>query len=173
MAQVAMPSRFTAVRLLVIFLSIGTTMLQRAGAFTGGSTSLTPFEECGEEQAICDLDAECTECSTTTDVAEVQDCLEGYSEEYNSATTSTCEALSAIACCFDAVSDNDCISNYAFEDLVLCEMSAQLSEAGGGECTTITCNGARRAYGFPLCAALSVALGIVLLVAMPYSGMAM
>ena len=87
---------------------------------------------CGEKARACQLDRTCQECripANEQEQAAWDTCISGY--EFRA----TCSALSATACCFDELSTNACLLNYAFKAYSTCLLSA----VSGSECTSLSC----------------------------------
>lgn len=88
--------------------------------------------ECGSELEACAANRECQECRIQASSEEQEDwetCLAPY------AYTSTCSALSAEACCLDALSTNNCLENAYFVAHSTCVVRALSDE----ECTNLSC----------------------------------
>ncbi|CAM9495258.1 unnamed protein product [Ectocarpus fasciculatus] len=126
-------SRSTAARTLLLIFAVTTRTLQHAGATTTSSS------DCGLED--CLADDVCSACVTGV-VAE--DTVEEYTEclsTTESGTTDLCVVLSAVPCCQDSISDNDCFENDDFVSFHECTLSlASLEVDGQDECTAITCS---------------------------------
>ncbi|CAN0165380.1 unnamed protein product [Scytosiphon promiscuus] len=176
MGSAAMNLRLAASRSLMIFFAITTSLV----AYTDAVTSST---ECADEGQACYIsDTVCSACMMEYDTDQFAECYEDAFSSFISditAAENACEVGSLIACCVDAASTNDCMSNDAFVDLNLCIYSLAATNSGSSEeCTTLTCsevdgvddpevlgaNGAFRADVFSVRALLSFALGVSMFV---------
>eukprot|EP00903_Cladosiphon_okamuranus_P012425 g11641.t1 len=87
---------------------------------------------CGEEAATCQVDRTCLECripATDLEKAAWDACL------YKYGFGDTCSTLSATSCCFDELSDNECLLNSAFTEYSACRLEA-ISDS---QCTSVLC----------------------------------
>lgn len=87
---------------------------------------------CGEMASACRLDRTCQECripANEQEQAAWEACLDKYGFR------ATCSALSATSCCFDELSANECLLNFAFKEYSTCRLEA----VSDNQCTTLSC----------------------------------
>ncbi|CAM9140885.1 unnamed protein product [Ectocarpus sp. 13 AM-2016] len=121
-------SRSSAARTLLLVFAVTTQVLQHAGATTTSSSN------CGLDDCLAD-----DVCSACVAGAVAEDAVEEYTEclsTTESGTTDLSAVISAVACCQDAISDNDCSENDDFVSFHECTRSlASLEMDGQDECT--------------------------------------
>ncbi|CAM9541667.1 unnamed protein product [Ectocarpus sp. 4 AP-2014] len=126
-------SRSSAARTLLLIFAVTTQMLQHAGAITTSSSN------CGLDDCLAD-----DVCSACVTGAVAEDAVEEYTEclsTTESGTTDLCVVISAVACCQDAISDNDCFENDDFVSFHECTLLlASLEMDGQDECTALACS---------------------------------
>lgn len=170
MSCTVITSRFATPGSLVIFLAVMTTLLPYNGATTSSVADVGVV--CGDEWDACASGAVGRGCAADFDTDQYTECYMSAGDSFIESAYS-CDHLSLTACCIDAASDNDCMTNEAFVEYYVCANSELSATVGGEECTAITCgfadgvdgagtsgeSGAVRVDSFHLRAALGSAPG--------------
>lgn len=91
-------------------------------------------------------DTECAECAASGVGDAYLECLTNYGGTVTSSdgtnydgTLAMCAAQSAMPCCYDSASANDCLENSAFVEMWLCWINNGPVMIEYGECTALTC----------------------------------
>lgn len=131
---------------LLLAMTTTTTLVQPSGARSSSSstfippsvsTVLPPFsstvfssstfnEECAAEVLACNQEDTCNICSSFNEVngVEFQECVEDITLDDTDSLAAVCSAYMNAVCCIETISDDNCVSDGNFGDLLLCSLEA-------------------------------------------------
>lgn len=142
---------------LLLTMTATTTLVRPAGASSSSSIETFPpiystvfssfsstvfssssFDEaCAADINACVLDDTCYSCSSfnVVNVDDFNECVSDITVDNPDSFAAVCSVLLSAVCCFEKLSDNNCVNNDNFRDLWLCDLENQ-----GCSFDSITCD---------------------------------